>query len=147
MVFLMACASVPSDFEKPSVTVTSFKPVASNSMSPQFEIILHVTNPNREPLELVGMSYTIHLDGNKVMSGVANTLPVIEPYGEANVTLNANVNLLGGISLLSGLMSQHKENIAYEFNAKLDAGLFIPGIKVTKKGNLSLANGDSAIKF
>lgn len=138
VVFLLlsACASIPSDFEQPGVSVTSFVPKNSTGITPQFEIILHITNPNREPLVLQGMSYSIYLDGNKVMSGVSNDLPTIEPYGEAEVTLNATANLLGGFKLLTGLMNEYKEHVEYEFKAKLDVGLFMPRIDVIKKGTL-----------
>lgn len=143
---LTACVITPTDFEEPAVSVTSFKFKSATSISPQFEIVLHVTNPNREPLELEGMSYNIHLDGNKVMSGVANDLPTIEPYGEANVKLNATADLLGGFQLVMGLMTENKENIEYIFNAKLDVGVFMPRIVVNKKG-LLYDKGDGAIKF
>lgn len=136
ILFLSACATIPDDFEEPSVSVTSFAPKTSAGITPQFEIILHITNPNREPLELEGMSYTIHLDGNKVMSGVSNDLPIIEPYGEADVTLNATANLLGGFQLITGIMNQSKEHIDYEFKARLDIGAFMPRIAVVKKGTL-----------
>jgi len=131
---LSACVSMPSDFETPSVSVTSFIPKSMTGISPQFEIVLHVTNPNRDPLVLKGMSYTIHLSGNKVMSGVASHLPTIEPYGEADVTLQATADLLGGFKLLTGLMNEKKQTIDYEFNAKLDVGGFMPRIAVSKKG-------------
>lgn len=144
--FVTACVTTPADFEEPSVSVTSFLPKPSASLTPQFVIVLHITNPNREPLELEGMSYTIHLDGNKVMSGVSNELPTIEPYGEADVILNANADLLGGIQLLNGLMTERKEHIEYEFIAKLDVGLFMPRIEISKTGIFNeKANG--AIKF
>lgn len=136
ILYISACASLPSDFEEPAVSVTSFTPINSGGITPRFEIVLHVTNPNREPLELEGMSYTIYLEGNKVMSGVSNDLPIIEPYGETNVTLNATANLLGGFRLLTGIMNEQKETIDYEFKAKLDAGAFMPHINVVKKGTL-----------
>lgn len=133
---LSACATMPDDFEEPSVSVTSFTPITSAGITPQFEIVLHITNPNRKPLTLEGMSYTIHLDGNKVMSGVSNDLPTIEPYGEADVTLNATANLLGGFQLLTGMMNQAQEQMDYEFKAKLDIGAFKPRIEVIKTGTL-----------
>ncbi len=133
---LSACVTMPDDFEEPSVSVTSFTPKNSAGITPQFEIILHITNPNRDPLTLEGMSYTIHLDGNKVMSGVANELATIEPYGEADVTLHATANLLGGFQLITGILNQAKEHIDYEFKAKLDIGAFMPRIAVIKKGTL-----------
>lgn len=136
ILYLSACATMPDDFEEPSVSVTSFTPKNSAGITPQFEIILHITNPNREPLTLEGMSYTIHLDGNKVMAGVSNDLPTIEPYGEADVTLHATANLLGGFQLITGMMNQAKEHMDYEFKAKLDIGAFMPRIVVIRKGTL-----------
>jgi hypothetical protein len=50
--------------------------------------------------------------------------------------LNATANLLGGFKLLTGLMNSQKENIDYEFKAKLDVGRFMPRISVVKKGTL-----------
>lgn len=70
------------------------------------------------------------------MSGVANDLPTIEPYGETDVKLNATANVLGGFQLLAGLMNEVKEHIEYEFSAKLDVGSFKPFIRVSKKGLL-----------
>ncbi len=136
ILFLSACATTSSDFEQPSVSVTSFTPKSTTGITPQFEIILHITNPNREPLALEGLSYSISLDGNKVMSGVANDLPTIEPYGETDIKLNASADLLGGFQLITGLMNENKEHIEYEFNAKLDVGVFKPRIEVSKKGTL-----------
>ncbi len=133
--FLSACATtMPSDFEEPAVSVVSFKPINSGGITPQFEIVLHVTNPNREPLAIEGMSYTIHIEDNKVMSGVSNDLPTIEPYGEAEVKLNATANLMGGFKLLTGLMNTKNGEIAYQFKAKLDVGTFMPRINVVKEG-------------
>lgn len=131
---LTACVTMPSDFEEPAVSVISFKPKNSAGITPQFEIVLHITNPNREPLTLKGMSYTIHIENNKVMSGVANDLPIIEPYGEAEVTLNATANLMGGFRLLTGLMKTQTGEIGYQFKAKLDVGRFMPRINVVKEG-------------
>lgn len=137
LVFLTACASMPSDFEEPKVTITSFTPVNSGSIGPEFDIVLRVTNPNRTALELEGMSYTIDIDGNEVMSGVANDLPTIKAYGEADVKLKATANLFGGFKLLTGMMNEYKDKMEYEFNAKLDVGSFVPRIKVSKKGTFS----------
>lgn len=133
---LTACATTPSDFEQPSVSVTSFTPAGTVGISPQFEIVLRITNPNRNPLEVQGLSYSIYLDSKKVMSGVAKNFPAIEPYGEADVKLNATANLLGGFELITGLMNESKEHIEYEFRARLDVGLFRPHIEVNKKGRL-----------
>lgn len=70
------------------------------------------------------------------MSGVANNLPTIAPYDEADVKLHATANLLGGFKLITEMMSNPKEHIEYEFNARLDVGRFRPRIEVSQKGEL-----------
>lgn len=136
LLLISACVSVPSDFEQPSVSVISFVPKGNTGISPQFNIVLHITNPNRNPLKLMGLSYSIHLAGNEVMSGVANNLPTIEPYGETDVKLIASANLVGGFKLITGLMNENRAYIDYEFKARLDVGRFTPRIEVSKKGKL-----------
>ena len=77
---LAGCAGMASDYEAPSVSVQSFRPIATDDGGglPTFEIVLHVINPNLEPLELAGISYSISLDDHKLIKGVGNNLPVIE---------------------------------------------------------------------
>ena len=74
---LSGCAGMSPGYENPTVTVQSFKPIASNDGSglPKFEIVLGVINPNLEPLELAGVSYTISLDGNDIIKGVGGRQP------------------------------------------------------------------------
>jgi LEA14-like dessication related protein len=133
---LNACSTIPTDFEQPSVSVISFSPARATGISPQFEIVLRITNPNRNPLEVQGVSYSIYLDSKKVMSGVAKDFPAIEPYGEADVKLNATANLLGGLEWVKGMVNETREYVEYEFKARLDVGMLRPRIEVSKKGRL-----------
>ena len=79
-------------------------------MTPQFEIDLHIVNPNRDALDLKGLSYTLHLAGNQVVSGATSKLPVIAAYGEADFKIDASVSLLDGLQLLSKLINEYQEN-------------------------------------
>ncbi len=138
IVSLAGCVTVPSDFEQPRVAVTSFKSLNRANLTPEFEIVLRVTNPNRTPLKVEGMSYAIDLDGNEVMTGVSNTLPTIPAYGEGEVKLHAIASLMGGFKVLTGMMNQYKDQVEYAFRAKLDVGAFTPSIRVSKQGVFSL---------
>jgi LEA14-like dessication related protein len=131
---LAGCAGMPSDFEQPSLTISNIVLRNSTGLAPQFDIVMHITNPNRDPLEIVGMSYEIYLSDNKVVSGVSNDFPVIEPYGEADVSVIAIVNLLGSIQLLRDLTRASQDNLDYEFMAKLDIGRAHPRINIEKSG-------------
>ncbi|MCG6889320.1 MAG: hypothetical protein LJE92_07000, partial [Gammaproteobacteria bacterium] len=68
---LAACVSLPVDFKDPTVTLVSITPQITNLFAPEFDVVLHVTNPNRKALDIAGLSYTIHLQGNKLIEGVA----------------------------------------------------------------------------
>lgn len=142
---ISGCAGMGGGYETPTVTVQSFRPVASGDASglPQFEIVLHVVNPNLKPLELAGVSYTISLNGHDLIKGVSNELPVIEGYGEGSVTLRAGFNLFAGIQLFRSLMQQETDTFDYRFEAKLDPGAFRPKIRISDTGSISLSTRQS----
>ncbi|MCP3875178.1 MAG: LEA type 2 family protein [Desulfobacteraceae bacterium] len=137
--FFTSCATLQPGYEKPVVSISSFETTPTQSLIPQFKIGLHIVNPNRTPLNLKGVSYTIALEGHKIMTGVSNELPQIEAYGEDNIILNASVDLFNSISFFTDLIrNQKKEGISYSLKAKLDAGTLYPIIKVMKEGEISL---------
>jgi len=135
---LGACTGLRPDFETPTVTVSSFRPLPGDGAVPRFEIGLHIVNPNREPLELQGLAYTVSLDGRELVKGVENELPVIEGYGEGDVRLVAQPNLLGGIRLVTDLMASPRDRFSYALEAKLDVGRFAPAIRVRDEGEIAL---------
>ncbi len=147
-VFLMAtalltgCANMGSGYEIPTVSVQSFRPIASDNGGglPAFEIRLHVTNPNLEPLKLAGISYTISLDGQDLIKGVGNELPVIQGYGEGTFTVTAGFNVMAGIQLFRSLMDKDSDSFDYSFKAKLDPGAYKRKIRIADSGSISLSN-------
>lgn len=135
---LPGCASMDPDYETPTVVINAFRALPSQGALPNFEIGLHVINPNREPLSLIGVGYTVSLDGHDVIKGVGNDLPVIEAYGEGSFTLTASPNLFAGIRFLTQFIGEPKESVEYELEAKLDAGTFRRAIRVRDAGKISL---------
>ena len=138
---LSGCAGMGSGYEAPTVSVQSFRPITSgNGVGlPTFEILLHVTNPNLEPLELAGISYTISLDNHDVIKGVGNDLPVIEGYGEGSFTVTAGLSVMAGIQLFRSLMKKDSDNFDYSFEAKLDPGAYKRKIRISNSGSISLS--------
>lgn len=136
---IAGCATLHPDFETPTVTVNSLRLLPSGNLVPQFEVGLHVVNPNRSALRLHGIAYTLSLDGFKILTGVANDLPTVEAYGQADIKLVAAANLISGIRLLSDLVNQQRDAIAYDLDAKLDLGGILPALHVNESGNIDLA--------
>jgi LEA14-like dessication related protein len=142
-VLLAGCAGLRPGWETPTVTVKSVRAIPSQGMLPEFEIDLHIVNPNREALKLAGVSYTVSLEGHQLIKGVGNDLPVIEGYGEGVITLNASADLFAGVGLVRELMSSQKDTLSYQLEAKLDPGALRPSIRVKDSGEVSLSGARS----
>jgi len=136
---VMGCATLRQDFETPIVNVSAVRPLPSDSLVPRFEIVLHIVNPNRSPLKLQGLVYTLALDGHKLLTGAANDLPTIDGYGEGEAVVIAAASLLSSIRFLTDLMHSQRETIAFELKAKLDPGGIRPSIHVSENGEINLS--------
>ncbi len=140
-IYLTGCAGLQTDYETPTVSITSFKSIPGEGMVPRFEIGLHIVNPNRTALDLKGISYTVNLEGHNLLTGVSNKLPLIEAYGEGDILLAASVDFFNSMGFFADLAkNQNRESFAYSLDAKLDVGTLHPIIRISKKGNLSLFN-------
>jgi LEA14-like dessication related protein len=138
VVLVFGCAGLEPGFERPTVGVSSFRVLPSEGVAPQFEIGLHIVNPNRSALKLEGIVYSVILNGHKVLTGATSDLPVIGAYSEERITLRATADLLSSISLLGSLMKQPQDTFTYELDARLDIGSLRPRIHLLEKGKISL---------
>ena len=138
---LSGCAGITnSHFEQPVVSLSSFRMVPQQAVSPKFEIGLHIINPNRQALSFEGIFYTVTIEGYDVLAGVSNDLPTVDPYGEADITIDASVDLVKSIRLISSLMQQPRDRFKYSFKAKLDPGGLNPRITIQEDGEFDLQN-------
>ena len=137
---LSACATMDPDYEEPTVVLTSFHAVPAEGAMPAFEVGLRIINPNREPLNLQGVVYSISLQGHELVKGVGKGYPPIEGYSEGDITLNASANLLKGIQFVTGMANSQDKQLEYKFEAKLDVGGFLPSLKVSETGTFNLGN-------
>ncbi|MAX52474.1 MAG: hypothetical protein CMH22_10880 [Methylophaga sp.] len=143
--FLSACASFSPEFEQPQVNITSFNLAPSSTAStPIFIIGLQVINPNRQALPLKGMSYSVEVDGYRILSGAEPDLPRVAAYGTEEFTIQAIPDLLGSAKLISQLMSHHQDAVKYRFKARLDIGSLFPFIDIEEAGELSLKRPSSS---
>lgn len=131
------CTTLRPDFETPSVNVTSFKPLHSQSFTPRFEIGMRVVNPNSTRLNLRGMSYKVFLNDYEVVEGAANELPVVPAYGEAQFKVIATVSLMEGMRFVQDMLKNANGQVDYRLQAKLDVGAMIPSIRIEKTGSYS----------
>jgi LEA14-like dessication related protein len=140
LLLLCSCATLDPDYEEPVISLVSLRALPSAGMTPSFETVLRVTNPNNEALNIAGVVYTISLGGHDLVKSVGKDFPVVEGYSEETLTLTGSANLLSGLRLLGDLMQQSETTLRYEFNAKLDLGGFYPSLRLSESGELDAAS-------
>ncbi len=142
LLVLSGCASLSPYPDPPTVSVTSFGLAPqSTGMTPRFRVGLNVVNPNRRALPLVGMSYSVELEGTRILSGATADLPEVPAYGAADFTVDLSPDLLGSARLLTDLMARQRDRLSYSFRARLDVGSWLPDIRVEESGELAMAAG------
>lgn len=135
---LTGCGSLMPGSEPLQVSVTSFALAPQSSGStPHFNIGVRVVNPNRSAVRLRGMSYTVEIEGNRVLTGANPDLPTVPAYDSADFVIEASPDLLGGVRLLTDLFSRQRAALGYTFRARIDAGSLLP-LTVEESGQFNL---------
>ena len=132
------CATLFGEKDPPAVSLETFRTVASESGIPRFEVTLRVANPNKSTLKIAGIAYSIEILGKELIMGVTDEVPVIGPYSEEMVKLEAGRQVVGIIRLMASLGTTPKEALDYQFSAKIDFEGFTPTQRVEKTGKISL---------
>ncbi len=138
LLLMGGCASLTQDIDPPKVTMESFRALPNSEGLPRFEIVLRVANPNTVALDLAGVSYSIELLGNEVISGVTNEVPRIEGYTEELVKLESSLQLFQLLKLFAGVGTQPTDEIEYRFAAKIDFKGLVPTQRVEETGVIRL---------
>jgi LEA14-like dessication related protein len=138
LVLLGSCASMLPEFDPPKVTLESFKSLPAEGGSPRFEMKLRIANPNKQSLDIAGISYSVDILDKELLSGVTNDVPLIEGYSEEVVTLEAGLQLFQLVRLLAGLGQQPSDQLDYRFSAKIDFNGLIPTQRIEETGSISL---------
>jgi len=139
LMVLAGCATFSMPFEKPDVKLVSVKLLPSEGLEQRLAIKLRVTNPNSVTLPLVGMKYSLGLQGYDLVSGVTRDIASIPGYSEADVELVATVDWINGLRLLQSVIAQPETSVSYELDAKLDPGRLLPAFHITERGMIDLA--------
>lgn len=140
LVLLSGCAHLGLKLEQPQVKVVSLKVLPAEGMEQRFGIGLRITNPNGIGINLVGMSYSLRLQGYDLLSGVANDIPEIPAYSEVPLEIIANVDLFNGLRFIQSLLEKPTDQLSYELVAKLELeSSLLPAIRIVERGSIALS--------
>jgi len=116
----VGCASIPSEYDPPSLELVSIVSVPTDDLAQRFRLGFLLRNPNGEQLSARGMSYSVYLEGHKLLSGVTDDVPVVGPYQEQRFEIVASTSLLGSLRLINDLIQQPRSQVEYRLQVKID---------------------------
>ena len=137
---LSACASLSPYRETPAVSVTSVQllPGPTAGTAPTVRLGLQVSNPNRAALPLAGMSYSLFINDQRLLSGATSDLPTVPAYGSANLTIDMTPDMLGGLRLLNQLSQAGGSTpMAARLDARLDLAGLRPALRISETVDLT----------
>lgn len=137
-VLVSGCATLTPSYETPEVQLTKIELLPSRGFEQRFLIGLRLVNPNRFELKLNGLSYSLTLQGHKIVSGVSSDMSPVAAYGEADISVEAGISLISGLRFFNELISNPSQTFNYELDTKLDSGWWLTPIHITESGSISL---------
>lgn len=137
---LSGCSSLQPKLEQPTVKVAGLRLLPAQGLNQPIEVNLLISNPNDRDLTLRGMSYTVGIENFDVLSGVSDQLPTLSAYKETPVQVVVTANVLQLVRLIEHFgRNGVKENVNYNFSAKLDFSAWLPDLRINEKGAIPLA--------
>lgn len=135
---LSSCALLDPAYEKPSVHLVKIEALSSHGLEQRFRVDLKIINPNRSGLSVSGMSYTLKLNGEKVIKGVSGQISAIPAYAERTVQVEASTNIFAGLKLIASVLKNPEQALHYELETKLRSGWWPIPITIIESGDITL---------
>jgi LEA14-like dessication related protein len=125
--------------ERPVVTLTNLRLLESQGLSMRFAIDLTITNPGPASIPVDGLSWNLELEGSRILTGVSDEIPTLDPYTEVPLSLEASTNLTGMVELVTRLASRQNEQFDYQLQTRLGLSGFRLPVTYTDSGSVSLS--------
>lgn len=100
---LAGCASLAGLQETPRVTLAGLMPIDIGLLEQRYAATLRIQNPNKVPLVIQGMDYTIEVNDREFASGLSNEALEVPPFGERTLEVSLVSSLVALIEQLRSL--------------------------------------------
>ena len=115
--FLVGCAGLGRQLEKPQVNLTSIALAEMTLFESVFDVKLRILNTNDLELTTKGIDFVIKLNGKRFATGVSDANVTIPALGTAVMPLKVYSNLINMFRSLQTL--PEKEGVAYHIKGKI----------------------------
>lgn len=138
---VVGCSWWAKPFEEPDIKVVSFTALpGDNFLEQRFALKLRLVNPNDLRLDIKGLVFDFSVEGVELMRGSSRDIPVIEPYGEAEFSVEGSANMLDAAKLLfHELQSDPDAKFDYVLKSRIDLANHWPStFHITRDGKIDL---------
>ena len=148
---LASCANI-APIKNPDVNLVSIEPAKNKGFTQYFTLNLMVSNPNSFDLDIEGVTFSLGIADQKVLTGMSSSIPLLKAYTETPVSISAGVGLFDLLKLLTYFGEHRNEELKYHLATTIDPNGFIP-ITIGRDGILSddllsgLKQGKKALKL
>jgi LEA14-like dessication related protein len=136
---LASCSSFGPKLEAPRLMIISVAMTSADIFSQQFQLRMHVQNPNDRELPVKGIDYQLFLQGDSFAEGVSNAPFVVPALGETEFDLTVRTHFVSSIGrLLSRLNGRDQVDYVIEGKVFTDVGM-IRRIPFRESGTVNLS--------
>src|SRR5687768_2579623 len=111
--------------QAPELSLVNVSMTSADIFNQQFNVRLHVQNPNDRDLPVNGIDYELFLEGDSFAEGVSNKQFVIPANGETEFDLPVRTNFVSSLGrLVSRLQGRKQVQYVLEGKVLTDIGMF-----------------------
>ena len=120
---LTACAT--PKLQAPELSLVNVSMTSADIFNQQFNVRLHVQNPNDRELPVKGFEYELFLEGDSFAEGTSNKQFTIPANGETEFDLPVRTNFVSSLGrLVSRLQGRKQVQYVLEGKVLTDVGMF-----------------------
>lgn len=125
MAALVLAGCTTPKLQAPELSLVNVSMTSADIFNQQFNVRLHVQNPNDRELPVNGFEYELFLEGDSFAEGISNKQFTIPANGETEFDLPVRTNFVSSLGrLVSRLQGRKQVQYVIEGKVLTDVGMF-----------------------
>ena len=112
-------AKQPKDDLPADVTLVSIEKTVTDPTLQAFALGFKLYNPSSKPITLQRMTFTVELDGLRLLSGEADELPTLKPQQQTALVVQVRVPVTDSLRLFNELSALSRQQVPYRLHVRL----------------------------
>jgi len=117
---LGACSLLGPRLQTPTLSIDSIALERSDLVTQHLKVRMRVDNPNDRSLRVLGLAYTLYIEGEETAHGVSDASFTVPALGEAEFDTDVTANMAGTVLRLLGRGGDVRDHINYRIAGKVE---------------------------